>query len=117
MKVEFRSRGFKLTHSLLEHIAKRIAFATDRLLERVASVRVRVSCESTRHSGNHHLCSLETHLVPSGTILIEERDSNLYRAIDKATDRLGAAAERALKRTEPHKSSSIRHLPEAKSAA
>lgn len=117
MKLDVRSHGFKLTEALQLHIERRVAFAVDRFAYRVASITVRVACRKNGHASQDQLCTLEVHLIPFGSVVIEERNADLYTSVDKAADRLGAGIARLLKRTQPDRSKSIRHPHEAPSAA
>ena len=117
MKLEVRSRGYKLSEALQLHIERRIEFAIDRFAHRVSSVTARVTCRKNGRTNQDQLCTLEVHLIPFGTVVIEERNADLYTAVDRAADRLGAGMARLLKRAQPDRSKSIRHPHEAPSAA
>ena len=117
MKLDVRSRGFKLSEVLQLHIERRIEFAINRFAYRISSVTVRVECRKNGHASQGQLCTLEVHLIPFGSVVIEERNADLYTAVDKAADRLGAGIARLLKRTQHDRSKSIRHPDEAPSAA
>jgi len=117
MTLEVRSRGFKLSEALQLHIERRIEFAIDRFAHRVSSVTARVTCRKNGHTNQDQLCTLEVRLIPFGSVVIEERNADLYTAVDKAADRLGAGIARLLNRTQPDRSKSIRYSHGAPSAA
>ena len=98
MQFEIHGKDIPITEQLRGHIQRRLSFALERFARRIRKVRVSVCDLNGPRGGVDKLCLVAIALIPSKTIVIEERDSSLYVAIDRAGDRAGTSIGRRLKR-------------------
>jgi len=98
MRIHVRSRGFELTDALRAHAERRLLFAVGRFGRRLQSVTVRIDDVNGPRGGADKRCQILARLTPWGDVRVEERDGDLYAAIDRATDRLDRAVARAMER-------------------
>jgi len=98
MQLEVRIHAVELGDSLRAYIDRRLRFAVGRLGERVGQVRVGISDLNGPRGGVDKCCRISATLVPRGRVAVEEVDSDLYTAIDRAAERLGRSCTRRLQR-------------------
>ena len=80
------------------HAHKRLGFALGRFAPRVQDVRVRLADVNGPRGGIDKRCAIECNLGKNGSVVIEEIDSDLYTAIDRASSRVKIAVRRKLDR-------------------
>jgi putative sigma-54 modulation protein len=99
MQTIIYTRGFVLTQALRNYTNKRLAYAvsyfSDRHIERIT---VRLSDINGPRGGEDKLCQLVLKIKGMPSVIIEDIESNLYTAIDRAVDRASRALVRLLKR-------------------
>ena len=98
MQIEIQARDFSLTESLEAHIKRRLLFALGTHEEHIRRVQVRLSDINGPRGGNDKQCHLH---VVSGSlpdVIIEDTESDMYVAIDRAADRAGRTVKRRLSR-------------------
>lgn len=98
MRIHIQARGFELTDGLREHTRRRLQFAIDWASDDVRKVTVRFSDINGPRGGNDKRCLIQIPLNGSKDIVIEDRESDLYVAIDRAAERIERALARKLKR-------------------
>jgi ribosomal subunit interface protein len=98
MQFEIHGKDIPLTEHLRGHIQRRLGFALERFAARIRKVRVSVGDLNGPRGGVDKRCRVAIVLIPSKTIVIEERDSSLYAAVDRVGDRAGTCIGRRLKR-------------------
>jgi ribosomal subunit interface protein len=98
MQFEIRGKDIPITEQLRGHIQRRLSFALERFAGRIRKVRINVADLNGPRGGVDKRCRVAIVLIPSRTIVIEERDSNIYVAIDRIGDRAGTCIGRRLKR-------------------
>lgn len=108
MQIEIHGRAVPITEQLRGHIERRLRFALDRFAGRIRRVRVSVGDLNGPRGGNDKRCRLAILLAPSATIVMEDRDSNIYVAIDRVADKAGRSIGRRLNR--PHGRSPSRRI-------
>jgi ribosomal subunit interface protein len=97
MRLDIRGRHLRLTLALQQHVTRRLRFALGRFDGSLRRVVVRVSDVNGPRGGVDKVCRV--HLDVAGRpITIDERDQDLYAAIDRAAERAGRATERTLSR-------------------
>ncbi|SRR5579872_1200058 len=84
-----------LARAVNSYVERRLRFALSRFGARVGHVTVRMSADGPASSR----CRIEAELLPFGHVAVEERDSDLFAAIDRATGRIGRRFSRELERT------------------
>ena len=98
MELRIRSQHMKVDSSLRETIALRLRFALARFSERIRSVDVQIADVNGPRGGVDKRSRIAVHLVPTGSVLIEERDTDAHVAVAKAFARAARAVVRALER-------------------
>ena len=91
MRIDIQARGFELSDGLREHTERRLQFALSWASHSVRTVTVRLSDVNGPRGGNDKCCSIQIPLVRAQDVVIEDTESDLYVAIDRAAER----AERA----------------------
>ena len=98
MQIEIRGQHIELDESVKSHIERRVVFAIGRFQSRLRRVTVRVADINGPRGGVDKRCRIAVELAPSGSLVVEDVDSELFSVIDRATDRLGRAVEREVGR-------------------
>ena len=84
-----------LAGAVHSYVERRLRFGLSRFGGRVGLVTVRMSADGPASSR----CRIEAELLPFGHVALEEIDSDLFAAIDRATGRIGRLLSRKLERT------------------
>ncbi len=84
-----------LAEALKLYVERRLHFALARFGNRVGQVTVRIGADGPAE----HRCRISTEVLPFGRVAIEENDSDLFAAIDRATGRIGRLFGRELDRS------------------
>lgn len=98
MQLEIRGRDVEITKRLRGHIERRLGFALVRFARRIKSVLVRVGELNGPRGDIDKGCRVAIMLAPSTTVVMEERDSDVYVAIDRVAGKAGRYIGRRLKR-------------------
>jgi ribosomal subunit interface protein len=96
MQFEIRGRDVHITDTLRKHIERRLFFALERFARRIRGVRVSVGDLNGPGVDKRRRGAIV--LTPSTTVVMEDRDSNIYIAIDRVADKAGRCIGRQLKR-------------------
>jgi ribosome-associated translation inhibitor RaiA len=113
MRIDIHTPNFELTEALRGHIERRLYFALGARHDRVRGIRVRLSDINGPRGGNDKFCQLSVVLPGQATVVIEDTQSNLYVAIDRAADRASRTVSRKLPRFSGNKRN---RLPEGQYA-
>lgn len=107
MHIHIQARGFALTHSLREHVERRLRFALGWADDRLRQISVRLWDENGPRGGEDKRCRIQItfHGVPS--IVIDDTEADLYVAIDRAADRVGRSVARRLERQRDYRQCSV----------
>ena len=116
MKVDIHTSGFPLTEALKQHAERRLQFALSWADGHVRRSAIRLSDENGPRGGNDKRCQIQ--VTASGhehasIIVIEEVQSDLYVAIDRAADRAGRTLARKLQRDRQRVRSQRRQAPQS----
>jgi len=98
MQFEIHAKDIPITEQLRGHIERRLCFALERFARRIRRVRVSVGDLNGPRGGVDKRCRVAIVLMPSTTVVMEDRDSNIYTAIDRVADKAGRCIGRRLKR-------------------
>ena len=98
MKFEIVSRDFELTDSLRAYIERRINFTFSGRFDQIKSIQVRLSDINGPRGGIDKRCRIQIAVPRLKYIVVEDTESNLYVAIDRAMDRAGRTVNRRLAR-------------------
>lgn len=102
MHIDIQARGFELTDGLREHTMRRLSFATDWARDEVRRVTVRLSDINGPRGGEDKRCLIQIPLTGRADIVIDELDSDLYVAIDKAIGRIERVLTKQIERAREH---------------
>jgi ribosomal subunit interface protein len=84
---------------LRSHIERRLSAALSRFLDRVGTVKVRISDVTGPQGLPDKSCEIRVQLLRSGVLLTQEaRDPDVYASIDYAAERIGRSFSRHLDR-------------------
>lgn len=98
MQVELRVQNTDLADAIRTYIERRLRFSLSRFGGRVGRVTVRISDLNGPRGGMDKCCRITAELIPTGMVMLEETDGDLYAAIDRATERVGRSFSRELDR-------------------
>lgn len=91
MRVDVRNRGFKADDGLRNYVGLRLMSVLDHLVRQVNDVVVSLADVPARDGEVGKRCRMLARLAPSGAARVEETDSDLYGAIDRAAEELARA--------------------------
>jgi putative sigma-54 modulation protein len=98
MKLDIQTHGFSLTDSIRDYTKLRLQFALNRSDKRVIGVQVRLADINGPRGGIDKRCQIDVSLAGHNDIVIEDTETNLYVAIDRASDRCARTLTRRLER-------------------
>jgi ribosome-associated translation inhibitor RaiA len=96
MMIAIQSRDFPLTNALNNHVHKRLGFTLGRAAGQVRRIAVRLSDLNGPRGGIDKRCFIEVRLDRMAPVVVEDVQSDLYTAIDRAASRIGRAVIRRL---------------------
>lgn len=99
MQLDIQTNGFSLTDGLRNYTRQRMRFALDRNDARVMRVRVRLADINGPRGGIDKRCQIELALAGQSSVVIEDIETDLYVAIDRASDRCARTLNRRLERS------------------
>jgi putative sigma-54 modulation protein len=98
MQIEIQARNFPLTHALSRHVKRRLNFALSTRYEQIQRIQVRLSDINGPRGGKDKCCHIQITLPRLADVVIEDIESNLYVAIDRAAERTSRTVARRLGR-------------------
>jgi putative sigma-54 modulation protein len=98
MNLKIQAQGLALTDGLRQHVAMRLAYALNYGRDIVTRIVVRLSDVNGPRGGEDKCCDIEVRLKGAPALIVEDIQSDLYVAIDRATGRVGHALDRHLAR-------------------
>lgn len=109
MNIDIQARNFPLTHAMSGHVKRRLGFALSSRYEHIERILVRLSDINGPRGGNDKCCHIQVILPQLADVVIEDTESNLYVAIDRAADRASRTVARRLAR---HRDKALRSMPQ-----
>lgn len=103
MRLDIQSRGFDLTDGLRQHAEQRLRAALGWASSDVHKVTVRMSDINGPRGGQGNLCHIQVALRGTPNVVIEDTESDLYLAIDRAVDRAGRSVARRMERSRQYR--------------
>ena len=98
MQLNIQARGFKLTEGLRNLAERRLRFALGSTSARVRSIAMRLADENGPRGGMDKRCTILASFAGAPPVVIDQQESDLYVAIDRAADRAGRTVSRQLKK-------------------
>ncbi len=96
MTLDIRGRNIGLSQALRDHVTRRVRFALGRFGGRVARVTTRLGDLNGPRGGVDKCCRIVVTLRAEERVLVEDADTDMYAAIDRAAERAGRAVWRRL---------------------
>ena len=98
MRIDIQANGFELTDALRQHAERRLQFALSWAGNDVRRIVVRLSDINGPRGGKDKRCTIQIPIPRAQDVLIEDTESDLYVAIDRAVDRAERTLARKLER-------------------
>jgi ribosome hibernation promoting factor len=95
VKVQIKERDVTVSEVLRAHVESRLGIALGRFGDRIVRVTVRFSGANDRAGGQATRCQIDVGLRPQ-SVRAGDTDSDLFAAVDHATDRVSRAVARML---------------------
>lgn len=102
MRLKVRGRRVKLNDELEVYIDRHVHFALSRFSDRIRSVRVVLSDTNGPRGGTDKLCTIRVALRAGSVLQVEDVDSTLEVAVNRACARIGGRVTRELDRQREH---------------
>jgi putative sigma-54 modulation protein len=91
MNLQIQAQNFPLTDGLREHVSTRFAYSLNHGRDVVTRIVVRLSDVNGPRGGADKCCGIEVRLKGAPPLVVEDTQTDLYVAIDRAADRMGRA--------------------------
>lgn len=98
MNLQVQAQDFTLTEGLRQHVATRLAYSLNHGRDIVTRVVVRLSDVNGSRGGVDKCCGIEVRLKGAPALVVEDIQTDLYVAIDRASERIGRTLDRRLAR-------------------
>jgi ribosomal subunit interface protein len=98
MQLDIQCQGFDLTEGIRAHTRRRLAFALGRSALHLSRVAVLLADINGPRGGRDKRCRIRVRLHPAIEVVVEDTESDLYTAIDRAAERVGRAVVRQIRR-------------------
>jgi putative sigma-54 modulation protein len=98
MNLKIQAADFPLTDGLRQHVSLRLAHALNYGRDLVTRIVVHLSDVNGVRGDKEKRCSIEVRLKGAPALIVEDIQSDLYVAIDRAAERIGRALDRHLAR-------------------
>lgn len=98
MQISIVAGGFTLTGAIRSVVDRRMRFALGRFSGRIEHVRIALGDENGPKGGLDKTSRVRVGLCGLREVLVEQIDSDIYAAIDRAADRVGRIIARRLDR-------------------
>jgi putative sigma-54 modulation protein len=108
MQFEIHAKDIPVNEQLRRHTERRLCFALERFARRIRKVRVSFGDLNGPRGGVDKRCQVAIVLMPSTTVVVEGRDSNVYVAIDRVAGKAGRCIGRRLKRLKGRRGQYVR---------
>jgi putative sigma-54 modulation protein len=110
MQIVIQARGFDLTAGLRTHVERRLYFALDWARDHVHRISVVLSDINGPRGGEDKRCRIQVAVPGTADVVVDDTQSDLYVAIDRAVDRAGRTLERRLARQRQYRHSRPRDI-------
>lgn len=107
MHTIIQSRGFTMTKAIRDYTERRLRYAVSFAGGYIGRVTVRLSDINGPRGGEDKRCQLVLTLKGMPSVVIEDIESNLYTAIDRAAERAGRTIARLLDRKHAYRSAVV----------
>lgn len=98
MQIDIITNSFSLTNALQNHAKRRLSYALNCRGDHIQRVVMRLSDVNGPRGGKDKRCHLHIKLAGLPDVVIQDTASDLYVAINRATDRAGRTVRRKINR-------------------
>jgi putative sigma-54 modulation protein len=98
MEVEIRSQNLHVDDATEEHVERRMNFALEQFNSWITHVQVHLEDVNGQRRGIDKQCRVLVNLKGGKTIKIEDLDTDMLAAVNRAADRLGQVVSREIDR-------------------
>jgi len=98
MKLDIVGQHLDMTEVLAAHIERRLRFTLGRFGSRIGRVAVTLTTLEGSRGGLDKQCCIVASLAPTDEVVVDVIDTDIFLALDRATDRLGRILARELER-------------------
>lgn len=98
MQLEIQALNFKLTDALQNYVKRRLGFTLSGRVEYIQRVIVHLKDINGPRGGKDKCCHIQLVLPQLSDVIIEDTETDLYTAIDRAAERSGRTIGRRLER-------------------
>ncbi len=98
MNLQIQAQDFILTDGLRRHVATRLEYALNHGRDIVTRIVVRLSDINGPRGGVDKCCGIEVRLKGASALVVEDTQTDLYVAINRASERIGRTFDRRLAR-------------------
>jgi len=98
VQIIIKAREFSLTDTLRDHVERRLRFSLTVGDKHIQRVVVRLSDINGPRGGLDKCCNLQVVLTGLNDVVVEDIETDLYVAIDRAVNRAGKTVRRRLTR-------------------
>ncbi len=112
MQIDIQARHFSLTNALRNHAEHRLRLALTCCNNHIQKIVMRLSDINGPRGGADKHCHLQVVLAGLPDVVIEDTETNLYVAINRATDRAGRTLVRKIRRQKTRLKQSPPLLPD-----
>jgi len=98
MQINIQARNFSLTDALCSHIERSLGFALGARNDHIQRVLVQLSDINGPRGGTDKCCHIHVILSHLSDVVIEDTETDLYAAINRAANRAGHTVRRRLTR-------------------
>jgi ribosomal subunit interface protein len=96
MLINIQTQGLELTEAIRDYTQKRLAYALSHGQQQIQRVQVRLIDVNGPRGGVDKRCQVDVRLKGLSSVVIEDIESDLYVAIDRAAERVGRTLARRL---------------------
>lgn len=98
MHIDVIARSFPLTDAMRAYVKRRLDFSLSVRSSHIKCVVVRLSDTNGPRGGNDKCCHVQVIVPGHADIVVQDTESDLYAAIDRATDRVSRTVARRMAR-------------------
>ncbi len=98
MDLNVRIKSNDFGPAIKNYAIRRMRFAMGRFASRVGRTVIRISDVNGARGGIDQCCRVTAEVLPSGRVVVEQVDADLFTAIDRACERVGQAFRRRIER-------------------
>ena len=107
MRIQIESPDFPLTEAMRAYLERRLRYDLTRCDERIGLVEVHLADVNGRRGGVDKRCLVRVHVHGSPDVVVEDTETDLYFAMNRAVARAGrTVARRVARRFAPRRRSS-----------